>query len=204
MIALDQSLRLPAGCSGRLGRGGRAVTCEPTAAEGEVAFWRCANERAQAQSVAADIERLIVGEGVPPGQIAVLVPSISREGQAVGGGARGAGGRPPRGRRDRVLPARRDPGRARVAAAAGRSDRRGRGRARAGAAAGRVALGRHRALYPDRAPAQARHGRCARGRDGVAAGAAGGARADPRVPRGSTGRRCRRSTAPGRTCMCTA
>ena len=33
--------------------------------------------------MAADIERLIVGEGVPPGQIAVLVPSISREGQAV-------------------------------------------------------------------------------------------------------------------------
>ena len=52
-------------------------------AEGEVAFWRCANERAQAQSAAVDIERLIVGEGVSPGQIAVLVPAISREGQAV-------------------------------------------------------------------------------------------------------------------------
>ncbi|MGO9886314.1 MAG: PD-(D/E)XK nuclease family protein [Solirubrobacteraceae bacterium] len=85
VIALEQSLRLPR----RVLRAASAAvaapfSCEPTAAEGEVAFWRCANERAQAQSVAADIERLIVGEGVPPGQIAVLVPSISREGQAVG------------------------------------------------------------------------------------------------------------------------
>src|SRR3712207_9288712 len=28
------------------------------AAPGDVAFWRCANERAQAQAVAADVERL--------------------------------------------------------------------------------------------------------------------------------------------------
>ena len=33
--------------------------------------------------MAADIERLIAREGVAPGQIAVLVPAISREGQAV-------------------------------------------------------------------------------------------------------------------------
>jgi DNA helicase II / ATP-dependent DNA helicase PcrA len=50
---------------------------------GEVAFWRAANERAQAQSVAADVERLIGREGVAPEQIAVLVRSIGREGQAV-------------------------------------------------------------------------------------------------------------------------
>lgn len=50
---------------------------------GEVAFWRAANERAQAQSVAADVERLIGREGVSPEQIAVLVRSIGREGQAV-------------------------------------------------------------------------------------------------------------------------
>ncbi len=85
VISLEQGLRLPR----RVLRAASAAvgapfSCEPTAAEGEVAFWRCANERAQAQSVAADIERLIVGEGVRPGQIAVLVPSISREGQAVG------------------------------------------------------------------------------------------------------------------------
>jgi DNA helicase-2/ATP-dependent DNA helicase PcrA len=50
---------------------------------GEVAFWRAANERAQAQSVAADVERLVGREGVPPEAIAVLVRSIAREGQAV-------------------------------------------------------------------------------------------------------------------------
>ena len=52
-------------------------------AEGEIAFWRCVNERAQAQAVAADVERLVAAERVPPGQIAVLVPSVAREGQAV-------------------------------------------------------------------------------------------------------------------------
>ena len=50
---------------------------------GEVAFWRCANDRAQAQSVAADIERLTAREGVDPGEIVVLVPTVSREGQSV-------------------------------------------------------------------------------------------------------------------------
>jgi DNA helicase-2/ATP-dependent DNA helicase PcrA len=49
----------------------------------EVRFWRCANDRAQAQSVAADVERLIGRDGVEPGRIAVLVPGTFREGQAV-------------------------------------------------------------------------------------------------------------------------
>jgi len=52
-------------------------------AEGEVAFWRCANERAQAQAVAADVERLITREGVAPESVAVLVRSLSGESQAV-------------------------------------------------------------------------------------------------------------------------
>jgi superfamily I DNA/RNA helicase/RecB family exonuclease len=50
---------------------------------GEVAFWSAANERAQAQAVAADVERLVGREGVAPERIAVLVRSIAREGQAV-------------------------------------------------------------------------------------------------------------------------
>jgi DNA helicase-2/ATP-dependent DNA helicase PcrA len=50
---------------------------------GSVEFWRCANERAQAQSVAADVERLLSREAVSPGAVAVLVPSTAREGQAV-------------------------------------------------------------------------------------------------------------------------
>ena len=43
-----------------------------------LAFWRAANERAQAQATAADIERLITRDGVAPEDIAVLVRSASR------------------------------------------------------------------------------------------------------------------------------
>jgi DNA helicase-2/ATP-dependent DNA helicase PcrA len=82
VIVLEQSLRVPRRVL-RAASAAVSVTCEPSSAEGEVAFWRCANERAQAQSIAADIERLIATEGVPAGQIAVLVPVISREGQAM-------------------------------------------------------------------------------------------------------------------------
>jgi DNA helicase-2/ATP-dependent DNA helicase PcrA len=48
-------------------------------------FWAAANERAQAQAVAAEIERLInhPDAPVPSGQIAVLVPSVARDGPAV-------------------------------------------------------------------------------------------------------------------------
>ncbi len=47
---------------------------------GDVRLWRCASERAQAQGVAAAIERL-VREGVAPGRIGVLVRSVRSEGQ---------------------------------------------------------------------------------------------------------------------------
>jgi superfamily I DNA/RNA helicase/CRISPR/Cas system-associated exonuclease Cas4 (RecB family) len=47
-----------------------------------VSFWRCENERAQAQAVAAELERL-VADGVDPGECAVLVRSVRNEGQLV-------------------------------------------------------------------------------------------------------------------------
>jgi DNA helicase-2/ATP-dependent DNA helicase PcrA len=50
---------------------------------GEVRFWRAANERAQAQRVAAELERLTTHEGVAPERCAVLVRSIADEGPAV-------------------------------------------------------------------------------------------------------------------------
>ncbi len=50
---------------------------------GEVAFWRCASERAQAQAVAAEVERLISREDVAPEDVCVLVRSVRGEGQAV-------------------------------------------------------------------------------------------------------------------------
>ena len=46
-------------------------------------FWAAANERAQAQAVAADVERLVTREGVAPEDIAVLVRSVKGEGQTV-------------------------------------------------------------------------------------------------------------------------
>ena len=46
-------------------------------------FWRCANERAQAQAVAAEVERLVARDGVAPEDICVLVRSVKSEGQAV-------------------------------------------------------------------------------------------------------------------------
>ena len=45
-------------------------------------FWRCANERAQAQAVAGEVERL-VRSGVAPGDVGIVVRSVSREGQAL-------------------------------------------------------------------------------------------------------------------------
>ncbi|HET8754588.1 MAG TPA: ATP-dependent DNA helicase [Solirubrobacteraceae bacterium] len=50
---------------------------------GTVAFWRCASERAQAQAVAADVERLVSREDVAPEDVCVLVRSVRGEGQAV-------------------------------------------------------------------------------------------------------------------------
>jgi DNA helicase-2/ATP-dependent DNA helicase PcrA len=87
VIALDRSFR----SRERILAAARAVTAPVTdrlnlAVEGppggDVAFWRCANERAQAQGVATEIERL-VRDGVRPDRIAVLVRSVRNEGHAV-------------------------------------------------------------------------------------------------------------------------
>ncbi|MBV9309809.1 MAG: ATP-dependent helicase, partial [Solirubrobacterales bacterium] len=51
--------------------------------DGELAFWRCSNERAQAQSVAADVERLIAREAVAAQDVVIIVPAVSREGRDV-------------------------------------------------------------------------------------------------------------------------
>jgi DNA helicase-2/ATP-dependent DNA helicase PcrA len=49
----------------------------------EICFWRCENERSQAQAVAAEIERLVAREQVDPGRVAVIVGDSVRDGQAV-------------------------------------------------------------------------------------------------------------------------
>src|SRR5204863_3533061 len=50
---------------------------------GEVLFWRSRSERAQAQQVAAEAERLITSEGVSPEDVCVLVRSVRDEGPAL-------------------------------------------------------------------------------------------------------------------------
>jgi len=86
-LSLEQSLRCPQDVL----RAAQAVI-EPVAAGarmaaagpgGDVAFWRCASERAQAQAVAAEIERRVSQEGVDPEDCCVLVRSARREGAAI-------------------------------------------------------------------------------------------------------------------------
>src|ERR671914_72569 len=52
------------------------------ASGGRVRFWRCRSERAQAQAVAAEIERLLA-DGVPPEEVCVLVRSVKDEASPV-------------------------------------------------------------------------------------------------------------------------
>src|SRR5437763_1214128 len=52
-------------------------------AAGRVEFWRCRSERAQAQAVAAEAERLIERDGVAADRIAVFVPSLKDDGPVV-------------------------------------------------------------------------------------------------------------------------
>ncbi len=91
-LVLDRNQRCPdrvwRAARAALASGGTAADFEPaeTAAAGgggDVELWRCANERSQAQSVAADIERLLARETASTGQIAVLVPEIGHAGQAI-------------------------------------------------------------------------------------------------------------------------
>ncbi|HEY5198761.1 MAG TPA: ATP-dependent DNA helicase, partial [Solirubrobacteraceae bacterium] len=62
--------------------GGPASAGPPGSGSG-VRFWRAANERTQAQSVAAELERLISHESIAPERLAVLVGSVAADGQAV-------------------------------------------------------------------------------------------------------------------------
>ncbi len=86
VVELGASLRCPArvwqaACAANPSAAGPPVPQAPS--PGEVELWRCANERSQAQAVAVDIERLVAREGASPGEVAVLVPDIGREGQVV-------------------------------------------------------------------------------------------------------------------------
>ncbi len=49
--------------------------------EGAVRFWRCRNERAQAQAVGREIEHLLASGEAEPGRICVIVAAAGREGR---------------------------------------------------------------------------------------------------------------------------
>jgi DNA helicase-2/ATP-dependent DNA helicase PcrA len=78
VVTLDGSLR----CRERILLAATQVTDTSVAEGGDVRFWRCANERAQAQAVAADVARLL-RDGTAPHDVAVLVRSARNEGQVV-------------------------------------------------------------------------------------------------------------------------
>src|SRR4051812_41051134 len=88
--ALEVHLDVSQRCPGAVLRASRAIVDRDAVpvpsfrSEGAAELWRCANERAQAQAVAGDVERLVAREGVDPARIAVLVRSVDREGPAVG------------------------------------------------------------------------------------------------------------------------
>jgi DNA helicase II / ATP-dependent DNA helicase PcrA len=62
--------------------GGARILLEQRFREPELGFWRCSNERAQAQAVARAVEHLGAA-GTPPDQICVLVADPAKQGGAV-------------------------------------------------------------------------------------------------------------------------
>ena len=73
---LERSVRCPVQVA-RVAGALLGASMTGSAEGGAVAFWRAANDRAQAQAVAAEIERLLGREGVDPGDVAVIVPEVS-------------------------------------------------------------------------------------------------------------------------------
>jgi DNA helicase-2/ATP-dependent DNA helicase PcrA len=78
---LDAANAVVAPNEDRLPKQLRAATRDAPA-EPPVRFWRCENERAQAQAVAAEIEPLLAG-GTDPGEVAILARSVRGEGKVV-------------------------------------------------------------------------------------------------------------------------
>ena len=74
-----------------------------------VRFWRCSNDRAQAQAVAREVEHLLAAGEVRPRRVCVIAGSGWREGAPGRGGARGAQRPLPLRRRRGALPAPRGP-----------------------------------------------------------------------------------------------
>ncbi|MBA2507036.1 MAG: ATP-dependent helicase [Thermoleophilaceae bacterium] len=88
VVRLEEGFRSPA----KMLKAARAVV-EPVegrqarklrgSGRGEVRFWRARSERAQAQAVASEAERLVTQKGVRADEVAVLVRSVKGEGEVV-------------------------------------------------------------------------------------------------------------------------
>src|SRR3954452_20280427 len=75
-------------CSRKVAQAASAVARERlrgTRTTGDVRFWRCSSERAQAQQAATHVERLIAEERVAPEQVCVLVRSLRDDVRVLGG-----------------------------------------------------------------------------------------------------------------------
>jgi DNA helicase-2/ATP-dependent DNA helicase PcrA len=83
VIDLGDSRRCPPQITAAaLGSAGRWKTGGSTEDTGAVKAWRCADSAAEAQAVADHVSDLLA-TGVPPEQIAVIVPSVRRDGQQI-------------------------------------------------------------------------------------------------------------------------
>ena len=78
----DQRRRRPRVWFRDLHPDGDAIVLERRFREPELRFWSCANERAQAQAVAREVEHLVAG-GAAPDAICVLLADPARDGGAV-------------------------------------------------------------------------------------------------------------------------
>jgi DNA helicase-2/ATP-dependent DNA helicase PcrA len=87
VVELGTSIRCPSAVW-RAARAALGRESAPAGGDGgperaAVELWQCSSERAQAQAVAVEIERLIARAGAAPERIAVIVPEVTREGQAI-------------------------------------------------------------------------------------------------------------------------
>jgi DNA helicase II / ATP-dependent DNA helicase PcrA len=84
-IELDAPLRFgPAAAAAAAIASGDGPPPVERAEEGEVRFWRCATERAQAQAAAREVEQLLGSGGCPPERVCVIAAAGWREARLVG------------------------------------------------------------------------------------------------------------------------
>ncbi len=82
-VELEPAQRFGQGIAAAAAIAGGSQPAELEEAPGEVRFWRCSTERAQAQAAAREVEDLL-GSGVPPDRICLIAAAGWREGRLLG------------------------------------------------------------------------------------------------------------------------